>query len=72
MKKTFWLYLDDMRTPMDQNWIVVRSYDEFCMAVHQYGLENIERISFDHDLGESAILEYYRNVKIITKLITIT
>jgi hypothetical protein len=63
MKKAFWLYLDDMRTPIDQNWIVVRSYDEFCTAVHQYGLENIERISFDHDLGESAILEYYRNVK---------
>jgi len=63
MKKMFWLYLDDMRTPVDPNWIVVRSYDEFCTAVKQYGLENIERISFDHDLGETAMLEYYRNAK---------
>jgi hypothetical protein len=27
------------------------------------GLENIEEISLDHDLGESAMIEYYNNVK---------
>lgn len=63
MKKGMWLYLDDMRTPVDDRWTIVRNYDEFCQCIQMNGLDSIERISFDHDLGESAILEYYRNVK---------
>ena len=70
MKKN--IYLDDVRTPISPNnewvdgieeWIVVRSHDEFVAAVSEIGLDNIDIISLDHDLGDSAMLEYYNNVK---------
>jgi hypothetical protein len=57
------LYLDDVRTPLQDDWIVVRNYDEFVSKIHFHGLENIEVISLDHDLGDSAMVEYYNNVK---------
>jgi hypothetical protein len=57
------LYLDDVRTPNDKEWIVVRNYDQFVNRINQHGLENIEVISLDHDLGDSAMIEYYNNVK---------
>ena len=59
MKK---IYLDDVRTPVDKDWTVVRSYDEFVSTVMYIGLENIELISLDHDLGETAMAEWHRNV----------
>ena len=59
MKK---IYLDDVRTPVDNDWIVVRSYDEFVEKINEIGLENIELISLDHDLGASAIDEWKKNV----------
>jgi hypothetical protein len=58
-----YLYLDDVRTPKADNWQVVRSYDEFVAHIRMKGLENYEVISLDHDLGESAMTEYYTNVK---------
>ena len=65
MKKV-WIYLDDVRTPIasgnDQVWIVVRSYDEFVSKIAEIGIENIEVISLDHDLGDSAMAEFYTNV----------
>ena len=61
--KKIWLYLDDVRTPNDETWIVVRSYEEFVNAVNMYGLDFIERISFDHDLGDGAMKEYWDNVQ---------
>lgn len=60
MKKS--IYLDDMRTPVDDFWTVVRNYDDFVKEVQTAGLENIEVISLDHDLGDSAMHEYYTNV----------
>jgi hypothetical protein len=57
------LYLDDVRTPNDEEWIVVRNYEQFVDRINQHGLENIEVISLDHDLGDSAMTEYYNNVK---------
>lgn len=58
------IYLDDVRTPIDQTWVVVRSYEEFVDKVNQIGLENIEFISLDHDLGDSAMNEWlYRTTK---------
>lgn len=57
------LYLDDVRTPLDPTWQVVRNYDEFVAHINLHGLENYQCISFDHDLGEEAMREYYRNVK---------
>ena len=56
------IYLDDLRTPVDKDWTVVRSYDEFVSTVMNIGLENIELISLDHDLGDTAIAEWHRNV----------
>lgn len=56
------IYLDDVRTPIDSSWIVVRSYREFVNKVNELGLENIELISLDHDLGPSAMKEWVTNV----------
>jgi hypothetical protein len=56
------IYLDDVRTPVDKDWTVVRNYDEFVSTVMHIGLENIELISLDHDLGDTAMAEWHRNV----------
>jgi hypothetical protein len=61
------IYLDDVRTPINSNdwagdWIVVRDYEEFVKKVEELGLENIHIISLDHDLGDTAMHEYYKNV----------
>jgi hypothetical protein len=58
-----YLYLDDVRIPTEGNWEVVRTYEEFVAHIKLNGLENYEVISLDHDLGESAMQEYYTNVK---------
>ena len=56
------IYLDDIRTPVDDTWVVVRNYEEFINKVEELGLENIDFISLDHDLGDSAMEEWYKNV----------
>ncbi len=63
------IYLDDIRTPisnisMYQNieWTIVRSYDEFVSKISEVGLENIDLISLDHDLGDTAMKEWHKNV----------
>ena len=38
------IYLDDVRTPTGDNWIVVRNYDEFVNKVNEIGLGNIDII----------------------------
>ncbi len=58
-----YLYLDDVRIPTEGDWEVVRNYDEFVAHIKMNGLESYEVISLDHDLGESAMQEYYTNVK---------
>lgn len=57
------LYLDDVRTPVDTSWVIARNYEEFVKEVTDHGLDNIELISLDHDLGDSAMTEYYNNVR---------
>lgn len=57
------IYLDDVRTPVDSDWVVVRDYDAFVSNILYYGLENVDLISLDHDLGDTAMVEYYNNVK---------
>ena len=61
-KEKIWLYLDDVRTPTDDRWKVVRSYDELVAHIKMNGLEKYETISLDHDLGDTAMNEYYNNV----------
>lgn len=56
------IYLDDVRTPTEKGWTVVRSFEEFVKKVEEIGLKSIELISLDHDLGESAMWEYHNNV----------
>jgi hypothetical protein len=63
INKRLRLYLDDIRTPVDEDWIVVRNYDEFVSQIKLHGLGIFEVISLDHDLGEDAMVEYYTNVK---------
>jgi hypothetical protein len=63
MKK--WIYLDDIRTPAQiegREWIVVRNFYEFVDKIEEIGLDGIDGISFDHDLGPQAMAEYYKNV----------
>lgn len=57
------LYLDDQRTPTDKGWIVVRNYDEFVEQVTKHGISEFGTISFDHDLGDTAMSEYFNNVR---------
>jgi len=56
------IYLDDIRTPVDKNWTIVRDYEQFISNIMYIGLENIELISLDHDLGDSAMKEWHKNV----------
>ena len=43
------MFLDDIRVPIENYDIVVRSYDEAIELVKQNGIPTF--ISFDHDLG---------------------
>jgi len=56
------IYLDDLRTPVDKTWIVVRNYEEFVEKVEEIGLDNIELITLDHDLGPGAMEEWHNTV----------
>jgi predicted AAA+ superfamily ATPase len=70
------LFLDDIRIPKDaitlipsnfnrfyfeNDWDIVRSYNEFVQYIERNGTP--EFVSFDHDLGDTAMDEYFRNVK---------
>jgi hypothetical protein len=60
------IYLDDVRIPVKGNesgdWILVRNYQEFVNKITEIGLNNVHVISLDHDLGDSAMSEYFENV----------
>lgn len=61
-----WIYLDDIRTPEETEeieWTVVRSFHDFVDRVSEIGLDSIDGISFDHDLGPQAMKEYFQNVQ---------
>jgi hypothetical protein len=48
-KKLVKLYLDDIRTPKTEGWIIIRSYENFVKHIQENGLP--DEISFDHDLA---------------------
>jgi len=61
-KKKIALYLDDVRTPIEtlpnyEPWNVVRNYDEFTKWIIENGIPDL--ISFDHDLAEEHMNDYY-------------
>jgi hypothetical protein len=62
MENKLRLYLDDVRTPKADDWVIARNYDEFISTILLKGLENFETISLDHDLGDTAMKEYFNNV----------
>lgn len=45
------LFLDDIRSAPYEEWITVRSFEEFCEYITEHGVPL--SISFDHDLGGS-------------------
>lgn len=61
------IYLDDFRTPLehpyDDEWIIVRNYDEFIEKVKEIGLNRIDIFSLDHDLDKSSTDHYFEYVK---------
>lgn len=48
MKK---LFLDDIRYPKSEEWIIVRSYSDFVKWIEDNGVMDLY-ISFDHDLDD--------------------
>ena len=52
MKQTQYkkLYLDDVRNPQSEGWIVLRTYEDFVKWITENGIP--DEISFDHDLAE--------------------
>lgn len=44
------LYLDDIRTPPENGWVLVKNYKEFVDYITEKGLPDV--VSFDHDLGD--------------------
>jgi hypothetical protein len=47
----FKIFLDDIRIPLDDNWIVIKSYVDFITFINSNQLNLINEISLDHDLG---------------------
>lgn len=45
------MFIDDIRPPPSNEWIVVRSTNDALAYVEKYGMPQF--ISFDHDLGEN-------------------
>lgn len=56
------LYLDDVRELPDgyspDEWEIIRTGEALVSRIGQVGIENIEIISFDHDLGEDCLSGY--------------
>lgn len=50
------LFLDDEREPVDDSWVIVRSYTQAVETVTELGFPAF--ISFDHDLGSDSQTGY--------------
>jgi hypothetical protein len=69
MNKYYCLFLDDERYPKNvtwielplEEWVIVRSFDEFVKYIQENGVP--AKVSFDHDLGESAYKEMINSRK---------
>ncbi len=58
-RRTIRLYLDDVRSPPDDTWTVVRTAEE-ARALLDDPLVTVEHASLDHDLGECSACEQVR------------
>jgi hypothetical protein len=45
------IFLDDIRVPLDESWIVIKSYKRFVEFIIIQDFNSISEISLDHDLG---------------------
>jgi hypothetical protein len=45
------IFLDDIRIPFDDQWIIVKDYEQFIEYVVKIDFNEIYEISLDHDLG---------------------
>lgn len=52
-----WLYLDDIRVPIDPTFDLVCTYQQFTEYIEKCGIP--ELISFDHDLHDEHIKHYF-------------
>lgn len=48
-----YLFLDAVRTPMDETWEIVRTVEEFSRWIQDNGIPEV--VSLDHDLGDEMI-----------------
>lgn len=55
---TYAIFLDDHRNPPrdGRNWKIARSYSQFFQLVQEIGINWIQHISFDHDLGKDKVI----------------
>lgn len=49
--KMFKIFVDDIRVPLDESWIVIKSYLDFIDFITTHDLKDVYEISLDHDLG---------------------
>ena len=47
------IFLDDLRIPLDESWIIIKSYSHFVDFIVIQDFNLISEISLDHDLGLS-------------------
>jgi hypothetical protein len=69
------IYLDDVRTPVDPTWKVVRNYEQFIDQVTYYGLENLDGspvvdvvIHSANAVGSANMMGYINNYRHIHRL----
>lgn len=46
------IFLDDIRIPLDDQWIIIKSYYDFIDYIPKIDFQEISEISLDHDLGD--------------------
>jgi hypothetical protein len=49
--KNIKIYVDDLHTPKEEGWVVVRTFEAFKKILVATPISSIDVISFDHDLG---------------------
>ena len=48
------IFLDDIRIPLDEQWIIIKSYYDFIEYIPKIDFKEISEISLDHDLGDES------------------
>lgn len=51
------IFLDDIRIPLDSDWNIIKTYNDFVTVIEKISFNDIEIISLDHDLGDVGGME---------------